>query len=180
MEKSKKIHDVQYMSSFFIISLILVGALTGCSQENGFETQKTEESLFKNEVGYHINSLKIGMCFDDASEEDTITDENQNIAANNFPILACNRPHDNEVYYIYHLPDAEDYNETEALIERMLDVCEDKFKGYIGKSYQDSYYEMSVLTPTVESWQDGDREAICYAFHPEDKKLHNSLKDINE
>lgn len=116
-----------------------------------FRLKKTEESLFKNEVGYHINSLKIGMCFDDASEEDTITDENQNIAANNFPILACNRLHDNEVYYIYNLPDAEDYNETEALIERMLDVCEDNFKGYIGKSYQDSYYEMSVLTPTVES-----------------------------
>lgn len=166
--------------SSFVTSLILVGALTGCSQEKDSQTEQAGESVFKNEVVQEIDSLKIGMCFDDPSEEDTITDAKHNISANNFPILECNAPHDNEVYYIYNLPDADAYHETEELIDSMLDVCEEKFKGYIGKSYQDSYYEMSVLTPTVESWQDGDREAICYAFHPEDKKLHESLKNINE
>ncbi|PNK60062.1 septum formation family protein [Psychrobacter sp. FDAARGOS_221] len=131
-------------------------------------------------VDSEVNDLLVGMCFDDPSEEDIIIDEARNTAADNFPIVDCQALHDNEIYYIFNLPEAKEYVETETLLNSMLDVCEDKFKGYVGKSYKKSYYEMSVLTPTVTSWEDGDREVVCYAFHPNGKKIDFPLKDINE
>lgn len=168
-------------SAFFKASLkkvaalsLLAVALTGCSQES---TQTN--SAFKQEVVEEIDVLKAGMCFDDASSEDTITDEQQNTSVTSIPIIQCNQPHDNEVYHVYELPNAKAYKETDELLESMFVNCEAAFTDYVGLSYQESFYEMSFLTPTVESWQEGDREVVCYAFHPEADKLAKSLKNIN-
>jgi len=39
---------------------------------------------------------------------------------------------------------------------------------------------MSVLWPTTQSWDQGHKEAVCYAFHPDAEKLDFSLKGINK
>ncbi|WP_201546682.1 septum formation family protein [Psychrobacter lutiphocae] len=153
---------------------LLLGLLAvfnvGCSPQHELDINVNNE----------VNNLLVGMCFDDPSEEDLIIDDQRNTAADNFPIVDCHRFHDNEIYYIFNLPDAEKYNETEALLNSMLDVCEDKYKKYIGVAYKKSFYEMSVLTPTETSWKDGDREVVCYAFHPNGKKIDFPLKDIHQ
>lgn len=158
--------------------LLVAIILSGCTLQN--ESPEHSEDVFKDEVVEELESLKVGICFDDASEENTIVDDKQNVAVTSIPIVPCHKPHDNEVYYIYELPDAKSYQETDELLESMFVTCEDKFESYVGKSYQASFYEMSFLTPTVDSWADGDREVVCYAFHPEADKLSQSLKTINK
>ncbi len=158
-----------------IVGTLMMAVLTsGCSPAE-------EESTESVSQGY--DEAFVGMCFNDASPEDTHIDESSNAAITNLALesLSCQAPHDNEVYYIYPLPaEAETKLDTEAFFEDMLDVCEDKFETYIGKSYRESYYEMSVLFPTTESWKLGHKQAICYAFHPEAKKLDFELKGIDE
>lgn len=167
--------DQHKLSVIAIVGTLMLAALSsGCSPAE----QKSTESVSQ---GY--DEAFVGMCFNDASPEDTHIDEGSNAAITNLALesLSCQAPHDNEVYYIYPLPaEAETKLDTEAFFEDMLDICEDKFEDYIGSDYRESYYEMSVLFPTTESWKLGHKQAICYAFHPEAKKLDFELKGIGE
>lgn len=167
--------DKHKLSVIAIVGTLMMATLSsGCSQAE-------EESSQSVSQGY--DEAFVGMCFNDAGPEDTHIDESSNAAITNLALepLSCQTPHDNEVYYIYPLPaEAETKLDTEAFFEDMLDICEDEFEDYIGSDYRESYYEMSVLFPTTESWKLGHKQAICYAFHPAAKKLDFELKDIDK
>ena len=166
--------DRRKLSVTAVIGTLMVAILaSGCS--------KAEEGT--QSISQEYDEAFVGMCFNDANPEDTRIDESSNAAITNLALepLSCEALHDNEVYYIHPLPaSAETKLDTDEFFEDMLDVCEDKFEDYIGSSYQDSYYEMSVLFPTTESWKLGHKKAICYAFHPAAKKLDFGLKGIDE
>ena len=40
-------------------------------------------------------------------------------------------------------------------------ACYSSFEDYVGKSYDESQYEASTLTPTENSWAQGDRTITC-------------------
>lgn len=154
------------------LSLVMMALATGCT--------KAKDS---KPVEHRADEIFVGMCFNDASPEDTEVNEDAGSSITNLAIesLACDAAHDNEVYYIHALPaTAQARLETPEFFEDMLDICEDEFKDYIGKEYQKSFYEMSVLFPTSESWEQGHKQAICYAFHPEADKLDYPLKGIKK
>ncbi|WP_296404932.1 septum formation family protein [Psychrobacter sp.] len=155
-------------------ALMIAILATGCN--------KTVDS--DNKVKPEPGEVFVGMCFNDASAEDTQMYGHRNAAITNIALqpLSCKAPHDNEVYYIHQLPEeAKDHLDEDEFFEDMLDVCEDEFKGYVGKNYKESYYEMSVLFPTTDSWNLGRKEAICYAFHPDiGVKLNIPLKDVKK
>lgn len=165
-------------ASVAAMALMMSTLMIGCSKAD--ESNKVAQPETKE--------LFVGMCFNDAIPDETAIEENPETAVSNVTItniamesLSCKASHDNEVYYIHQLPEAsKSHLETEQFFEDMLDVCEDKFKGYVGKSYKDSFYEMSVLLPTTQSWDQGHKEAVCYAFHPDAEKLDFSLKGINK
>lgn len=165
-------------ASVAAMALMISTLMIGCSkaEENDKVAQPETKELF------------VGMCFNDAIPDETAIEENPETAVTDVNItniatesLSCNTAHDNEVYYIHQLPEAsKSHLETEPFYEDMLDVCEDKFKGYVGKSYKDSFYEMSVLLPTIQRWEQGYKQAVCYAFHPDAEKLDFSLKGIDK
>ena len=166
--------DRRKLSVPAVISTLMMAILaSGCSnaEDNTQPISQGFEDAF------------VGMCFNDANPEDTQIDESLNAAITHLALesVSCQAPHDNEVYYIHDLPEEPEVKlDTDAFFEKMLDVCEDEFEDYIGKSYKDSFYEMSVLFPPRESWKLGHKQAICYAFHPEEEKLSFELKGIDE
>lgn len=166
--------DRQKLTFTVAVGTLMTAILTsGCSK-----AEKGSQS-----VSQDYDEAFVGMCFNDANPEDTGIDESSNAAITHLALepLSCEVPHDNEVYYIHRLPaNAEAQLGKDEFFEDMLDVCEDEFEDYIGSSYQDSYYEMSVLFPTTESWKLGHKNAICYAFHPAAKKLDFELKGVDE
>ena len=153
--------------------LLTVIVVTGCG--------KTEDK--SQSINHKADKAFIGMCFNDASPDDTQITESANAVISNIALdsVSCQAPHDNEIYYIHSLPEAvKDRLDTEDFFEDMLDVCEAQFESYIGTGYQQSFYEMSVLFPTPESWDKGHKQAICYAFHPQAEKLDYGLKAIKK
>lgn len=96
-----------------------------------------------------VFSIAVGDCFDDPGSESVST----------LPLRDCNEPHDNEVFALYDVTAA-----TLPSQHVMLEGCFDRFEDAIGASYAESIYDFGGYTPGPESFADGDREVICYAF----------------
>ena len=52
--------------------------------------------------------------------------------------------------------------------------CYDAFEGYMGISYEESWYGFDGLLPTDQSWAAGDREVVCFVA-PYDPDITESV-----
>lgn len=169
--KLRGLAKVAWVAKAIGVTLTSLTIIMGCSKKNESKPVLEQE----------VERLSVGMCFDDASVEDTVKDANSAIdtTVTNIPIVSCTEPHQNEIYYIYNLPDDEGYLETEASIKEMLQVCQNEFENLSSSSELDSSYQLSVLTPSSDSWQQGDKQVVCYVSDPENKKLVRPLHRVN-
>jgi hypothetical protein len=103
----------------------------------------------------NVGSVTAGDCFDDpAPRDDEVTD---------LPIVACDQPHDNEVYAVVELVNGE-YPGDDTVLRRAEEGCLDAFEPYVGRAYAISELFATWLVPSEASWDHGDREAICVLF----------------
>jgi hypothetical protein len=117
--------------------------------------------------GTRTPTIEVGACFDDA-ETDEIDD---------FAEVPCDGPHQNEVFLVFDVDDADDYPGTDALHDDGIERCRGQaFEGYVGEPYDASRYEVFTVVPTAESWSDGDREIVCALYDPEDNTESRSAR----
>lgn len=126
-------------STGVIVATMIVGAVACASSGNVF-------------------SLDVGDCFDDP--------EGGSEAIADLPLVACDEPHDNEVYALVELPD-EAFPGDEEILEVAAVDCLDAYEPYVGASYEDSTLFATWLVPTEASWDDGDRQVVCVLFDRE-------------
>jgi hypothetical protein len=91
----------------------------------------------------------------------------------------CTEAHEYEVFYVGSLAGGE-YPTDDVTTTFVVDNCGPAFDAYIGKAYVDSQLDFSYLSPSVESWRDGDRSVQCAAFDPRNARLTISIKGIAE
>ncbi|WP_227430891.1 septum formation family protein [Psychrobacter sp. I-STPA6b] len=154
------------MTAILSISILA----TGCSES---QKEQAVETLGLDQED--VFSLKVGMCFNDPSDSDIYTEDQ----VSSVPVRDCTKPHDYEIFYTFNLTN-QTLPDDETLEEEAFEKCTQAFQQYIGKSYEDSIYEMSYLHPTEESWQADDREVACFLVDAEGKKLTQSLKGSNQ
>nr|WP_256414337.1 MULTISPECIES: septum formation family protein [unclassified Frigoribacterium] len=105
-----------------------------------------------------IEELTVGDCFsfggaDATAEEVSMVD-----------LRSCDEEHQNEVYLQDELTDADAYPGDEATAAEADDLCYGAFEGFIGLPWEESEVEYLYLTPTEQSWGQGDRSVLCYAY----------------
>lgn len=152
------------MNKIKILSVALVAAMSvsACSKQAAVDALDLDhEDVF---------DLKVGECFDDeaGADEEQVT---------SLPMRDCDKPHDNEIFYLFDLPDAAQFPDSDKIQDDADTRCEAEFTRFMKKDYQDSEYDFGTLTPTEDTWETGDREVVCFVFHPDAKKINNSLKD---
>lgn len=150
-----------------IVALAVVGiGMTGCSiiqevlgQESVTRDAQTEEVVEAGSAD--VFNLHVGDCFDDDSVNDTgVTD---------VPAVPCAEPHDNEIYYIFDLPDG-DFPGVSGIETSAYDGCYAQFEGFVGVAYDASVLDYWPIYPSEESWNSlGDREVICSVYEPQAK-----------
>lgn len=89
--------------------------------------------------------------------------EEQQEEVSSIPTLACSEEHDGQVVAAFDMRDGEFPSEQEQE-DVVGDECLSGFKTFVGTAYLDSDLEISIVSPTEESWADGDREVLCFAF----------------
>ncbi|PIE46890.1 MAG: hypothetical protein CSA42_06390 [Gammaproteobacteria bacterium] len=147
-----------------LVIVASVSLLSACSQDTAVEKAVDVLDLDHEDVF----SLGVGVCFDD---ENLAEEEVSSV-----PVRDCNEPHDNEIYFAFNLPDGE-YPTTD---KHMYAKCEEEFANFIGVKYNDSIYDYDIMSPTESSWEDNDREVLCFVYDDDGKKLEKSLKDAKK
>jgi len=147
------------------VTLTAVGiaaALTGCSvigdvlrlpapQPERDET--TQEITEQGEAD--VFALRVGDCLTMVQGEEVDT----------VPVVPCGEPHSDEVYFDFALPDGE-FPGEEGVTTAAQDGCLAEFDAFVGLPYDSSTLDIGWYTPTLQSWENGDRIVSCTVYDP--------------
>ena len=112
-------------------------------------------------------SMRVGDCFDDSS---VVGDE-----VTNLPGVPCSQPHDYETYAVFDVS-MSSYTSDESMSALAYESCLEHFDSFVGTNYDSSVLEITTLYPTLESWQQDDREIVCALYDMSNEKLVGSTK----
>lgn len=133
-------------------------ALTGCSLLGGADEPERDESGDVTEASdADAFSIRVGDCL-----------ESMDWGAEGFttvPVIPCAEEHESEVYAAVDLPEG-DYPGDESVATQADEYCYGEFQGFVGVAWEDSAYDYGYLSPSPESWEQGDREVLCMVMDP--------------
>lgn len=138
-----------------LFALALLPALAGCNLVSipaGPDGTRDESGAVTEGGDMDVFSLKVGDCLNTESMVDPeITD---------VPVLACDEPHDGEVFHQFDLP-AGDFP-AEADIEAAVEeTCLPEFATFAGIEYAESAdLDITWLEPTAEGWSGADDRSV--------------------
>ena len=116
-------------------------------------------------------SMKVGQCVQ-LPTGDNITD---------LETTDCSALHDAEVFHLTQV--TEDERPSDSELEDMGgDACLAAFEGYVGIPYEESELNYTILYPSPGSWEEGDREIICFIISGDgtDTQLSGSMRGANK
>ncbi len=109
----------------------------------------------------NVFELEVGQCFNDPDDFEVVS---------NVEMLDCSEPHDNEVYYLYDMTQ-DDFPGAAAVQDLVQIECIAKFDSYVGSEYLTSSLDIGAFFPTNETWDQDDREVICFLYDREFNQL---------
>lgn len=102
-----------------------------------------------------FDELAVGQCIPFMEWGDEVSE---------LPVVACDQPHTDEVYFIFDATDG-DFPGDEALQTLATERCDAAFADYIGIPYADSELDNYWFVPTEASWNRlTDRTIQCIAY----------------
>ena len=146
---------------FWWIPVIGVVLLVGYLQT----AQRGSDGSLTSAGTVNVNDLRVGDCFN-AGDETEISDVDG---------VPCDEGHAYEVYAVQER-DGDSYP-TDAEFDAIFEsVCLSAFEAYVGSPYATSELYASMITPSEGSWDDGDREYICYLLEPVDDSFTENVQ----
>ena len=99
-----------------------------------------------------VFDLEVGDCFS-ASEDQLET----------VVVVSCDAAHVFEVYHVFDHEAGGDeaYPGDDEILEYADTECQVPFEDFVGMSYQESIWYITSVTPSQETWDQGDREIVC-------------------
>ncbi|MDP1846819.1 MAG: septum formation family protein [Solirubrobacteraceae bacterium] len=168
-----------------LLLLLIFGAFSGGDDEGGAAAggdnveqpesePEPEPDRESSEGNIDAADLKVGDCISDANSRtgDVTT----------FEAVACDEPHDGEVYTLIRLEGGENAKPpSEAFINgKGQRGCRARLRRQAtAKAFRDPQLGFKFVYPTPASWADGDRDITCVATFkkPRDKRLAQRSRD---
>jgi nitrite reductase/ring-hydroxylating ferredoxin subunit len=117
--------------------------------------------------GTSVFDLTVGDCFNDP--------EDGAFEVQTVEMVECSEFHDNEVFASIIYGAADLYPGELQMFDFASEACLSHFEAFVGADYVTSTLEYSYLTPTQDSWDEGDREIICFLYDARFSKLTGSM-----
>lgn len=155
-----------------VIGIGVVAAIAlGISFFVGFDDASRSDTGEIVEAGdLDVMTIREGDCFDDPAATDVVF---------SLDAIPCSQPHDNEVFAVESVMGVwSEYPGQDVIDSYAYDVCSgDVFDGFVGTPYFDSALEVFTLTPTPESWEQGDREVVCALYRLDFEKMTGTARN---
>jgi len=117
-----------------------------------------------------VYDLRVGVCFN-GDMSGSVSDVDAR---------PCSGPHEYEVYGSVTHPDNDgEFPGQEAIGDLADTECLAKFERFVGVAYEDSALYASWLSPSQESWSDGDRETLCIIHEEDEGEVTGSMRGAN-
>jgi len=107
-----------------------------------------------------FDKIRTGDCIDPAPPESVVSET--------LPVVACTRPHDEEVLATRDLGDG-DWPGDKVIDDRSYKVCAPQFEAFVGIPVDQSRFDLFWYSPDRESWQAGDHLVVCVVSDPRGK-----------
>lgn len=108
--------------------------------------------------------LQLGDCFDSAALD---SESSETVQVTTVEVMPCEQTHDFETYYVLGVPE-EEYPGEKKVLEFAVELCAEKFQGFIGRGYAKSTLEFVYFYPTERSWRFlEDTDVACVVTDPE-------------
>lgn len=117
-----------------------------------------------------VMTVQVGDCFDDPEAAGLVF---------SLDAIPCSQPHDNEVFAVESVAGVwTDYPGQGAVDDYAYERCSGSlFDDFVGTAYLDSVLDVFTLTPTPDSWDQGDREVVCALYRLDFAKLTGSARN---
>ncbi|WP_053587614.1 septum formation family protein [Actinomyces sp. oral taxon 414] len=119
--------------------------------------------------------LQVGDCYNEPDPASTTTNDDGKRQVGSVEVVDCEVPHQHEVYNNYKIT-LSTFPDSSTMQSQIQTACYSSFEDYVGKSYDESQYEASTLTPTENSWAQGDRTITCTLVTKDNSLITGSLK----
>lgn len=137
--------------------VLIVGYLT--------TARRNDQGALETGGNVSVDELRTGDCFN-SGEETAISD----VAG-----VPCSEPHEYQVFAV--ATHDEPSFPTDASMDGIFEEeCVPPFETFVGTSYAESALYGNMITPSEESWADGDRVFVCVLYDPENASLTSSME----
>lgn len=141
------------------------------SKASASSSSSTNSTADPNAKTVAIEDLKAGDCI---SEIATDTQDSQKVATE-ATVVDCSTPHQYEMVGTGDTT-ASTFAEADTNTE-MSKICEPLVTSYVGSSSKANSYRILAVTPSQETWDQGDRTFVCFAQNKDKSPLNNSIKN---
>ena len=134
-----------------------------------FSARRGDDGSLTSAGNVGVDDLRVGDCFNtgDAVE---ISDVDG---------VPCSQPHEYEVFAVA-THEGDGTFPSDAELEGIFSlICEQPFEDYVGVPYASSVIWGTMISPSEESFSDGDREYICVLYDQDNAALTTSLRNAN-
>ena len=122
--------------------------------------------VFGSDPGASVTELGVGACFDEPTTLEVASVET----------VPCSGLHDYEVFGRVFLTGVDTAFPGRASVdEQAFFRCVPLFEDYVGLEYEVSILDVATLSPTAESWEDGDRGVTCALLRIDGDPLSGSV-----
>jgi hypothetical protein len=150
--------------------VVLTVLATGCAKE---ATRNEQTGEIEQEGAVDVFSFEVGDCFDSGVAAEA---EGESFEVGGVTGKPCSEPHYAEVFHLEDI-DAEEYPGPVEVNEQADSICAEAFEGYVGVPYLESELLLTYLTPTAQTWENDDREIVCYLVEPDESLAVGSAKN---
>lgn len=150
---------VGLVAAVFVIGVALAALLGATAAERGPDGSIVEAGQLPSA------SLVPGDCLKAPGEEFAIVDAQ-----------VCAGEHELEVFHILDSTLTGAYPGRDAFVPEAQAACLPAFRAYVGVPAGESSLRIFTMTPSPESWAEGDRRLICAAFDA-GSTLEGSIRD---
>jgi hypothetical protein len=138
---------------------VLAVAATACATEDREAADQLRRGPVETISPF---DLEVGDCFDDPP---SVGSESELTEVSEVARVQCRAPHDNEVFALVEVADADEFPGDDAVREEGNELCLPEFEAFVGRSYFSSTLDFDpYFTPTEETWAVGDREIVCALY----------------
>ena len=118
-----------------------------------------------------VFDLEVGDCF--SASEDQLETVN---------VVDCGESHVYEVFYVFdhEAGGDEEYPGDQEILEYADTECQGPFEDFIGLDYQSSQWYITSVTPSQETWDQGDREIVCTVNLEDESEVTGSAEGTAE